>query len=68
MNPQMLVLGGGLVKDLQKLVLTEIEKGLKEYLAPEVQKGLKIRAAQLGSAAAALGAANLVLEHWRARN
>jgi glucokinase len=64
LNPDMLVLGGGLVADMQKLAIDEIEKGLCEYLVPEVRSCLKVRAAELGSEAVALGGANLVREHW----
>src|SRR5436190_3638004 len=62
LNPDMLVLGGGLLTDLRKLVMEELEGGLREYLVPEVSEALKMRAAELGSDAVALGAANLVFE------
>jgi glucokinase len=65
LNPDMLILGGGLLTEMRKLVMTEIEQGLREYLVPEISAVLKVRAAELGSEAVALGAANLVLEHWR---
>jgi glucokinase len=63
LNPDMLVLGGGLVAEMQQLALEEIEEGLREYLVPEVGACLKVRAAALGSDAVALGAANLVFQH-----
>jgi glucokinase len=63
LNPEMLVLGGGLVAEMQNLALEEIEQGLREYLVPEVSACLKVRAAALGSEAVALGGANLVFEH-----
>jgi glucokinase len=62
LNPDMLVLGGGLLTDMRKLAVSEIEKGLREYLVPEVGAVLKVRPARLGSEAVALGAANLVLD------
>jgi glucokinase len=62
MNPQVLVVGGGLMTELPKLVLEEIEKGMREYLIPEVSKELKIRPAKLGGQAVAVGAANEALE------
>src|SRR4051794_28092482 len=40
LNPQMLILGGGLMDALPKLVLPEIEAGVREYLMPEVSKEL----------------------------
>jgi len=60
--PDMLVLGGGLLTDMRKLVMEEIEEGLREYLVPEVSETLKVRAAELGSDAVALGAASLVFD------
>jgi glucokinase len=62
MNPQMLVLGGGLVDEMPKLVLEEIETGLREYLVPEVGEVLKVKAAKLKGAAVALGAAHKALK------
>jgi glucokinase len=58
MNPEMLVLGGGLVSQLSKLVITEIETGLRQYLTPEVSRAVKIRPAKLGGYAVATGAAH----------
>jgi glucokinase len=63
LNPDMIVLGGGLLAEMPKLALEEIEGGLREYLVPEVSACLKVRTAALGSDAVALGAANLVFEH-----
>jgi glucokinase len=61
MNPDMLVLGGGLVGQMARLVLEEIETGLREYLTPEVGKVLRIKTAKLGSNAVAIGAAHKAL-------
>ncbi len=58
MNPDMLVLGGGLVGEMTKLVVGEIEAGLRQYLIPEVGEVLKVRPAKLGSEAVAIGAAH----------
>ena len=58
MNPDMVVLGGGLVGEMPDLVLDEIESGMREYLAPEVDRAVKVRLAKLGSAVVALGAAH----------
>ena len=43
LNPDMVVLGGGLVNEMPELVLAEIERGLREYLVPEVSQVLKVR-------------------------
>jgi glucokinase len=59
LNPQMLVLGGGLMDELPKLVLAEVGAGLREYLVPEVAEVFKIKRARLGGYAVALGAADI---------
>jgi glucokinase len=62
LNPDMLVLGGGLVDEMPKIVLPELEAGLREYLVPEVGKALKVKASKLSGAAVALGAAHKALK------
>ena len=61
-NPEMLVLGGGLVGQMPKLVIGEIESGLRAYLTPEVSQALKIKPAKLGGQAVAVGAAHQALK------
>jgi glucokinase len=61
-NPEMLVLGGGLVVQMPKLVIGEIETGLREYLTPEVSQAVQIKPAKLGSQAVAIGAAHQALK------
>jgi glucokinase len=68
LNPEMLVLGGGLMDTMPRLVREELENGLREYLAPEVDKALKVEPAKLGGDAVALGAAHLAFEHLRGAN
>lgn len=62
MNPQMLLLGGGLTEEMPRLVVRAVESSLREYLVPEVAKQLKVKAAKHGNRAGALGAAKLALE------
>lgn len=62
LNPEMLVLGGGLVGQMPKLVIGEIETGLRQYLTPEVSRALRIRAAKLNAQAVAVGAAHQALK------
>jgi glucokinase len=62
MNPDMVVLGGGLVAQMTKLVVGEIENGLRKYLTPEVGKALRVRPAKLGGDAVAIGAAHRALK------
>jgi glucokinase len=64
LNPEMVVLGGGLMDEIPKLVMQETETGIREYLSPEVSSALKVRASRLGSYAVSLGAACVALEAW----
>jgi glucokinase len=58
LNPEMLVLGGGLVSQMPKLVVGELEAGVRQYLTPEVSKAVRIKPAKLGGHAVAIGAAH----------
>lgn len=58
MNPDMLVLGGGLMDQMAELVIEEIENGLRRYLIPEVSKAVRVKRAKLGGHAVAIGAAH----------
>ncbi|MGZ8939355.1 MAG: ROK family protein, partial [Limisphaerales bacterium] len=62
LNPEMLVLGGGLTEELPRLVVSGVERGLREYLTPEVSRKLKIRAAKFGNKAGVIGAARLTFK------
>jgi glucokinase len=62
LNPQMLVLGGGLTEELPRLVVSAVESGLRDYLVPEVSRKLTVKAAKYGNKAGALGAAKLAFE------
>jgi glucokinase len=61
LNPEMLVLSGGLVNEMPSLVQEELESGLREYLVPEVGKKLKVKKGKLAGNAVALGAAHKAL-------
>jgi glucokinase len=67
LNPEMVVLGGGLVGEMPKLVIREIKKGLCEYLSPEVEKFLTIRRAALQTHSVAIGAACEAFDEWSDR-
>lgn len=68
LNPEMVVLGGGLMDEMPKLVLSEVEAGLREHLMPEISKEVRVKPAKLHGAAVALGAAHRALQAWRRRN
>ncbi len=61
MNPEMVVLGGGLTDEMPKLVVTEVGDSLREHLVPEVAAAVKVKGAKLGGEAVAIGAAKLAL-------
>ncbi|HLH57316.1 MAG TPA: ROK family protein [Verrucomicrobiae bacterium] len=63
LNPEMVVLGGGLIDSFPLLAIQEFEGGLRKYLVPEVGKVVKVKPARLGKDAAALGAAYTVLKN-----
>jgi glucokinase len=62
LNPDMLVLGGGLTEQMPRLVVSAVENGLREYLLPEISKDLKVKAAKFGNTAGAIGAARLAFK------
>jgi len=62
LNPEMLVLGGGLLEEMPKLVMRELERGLRTHLVPEVGEVLQIKKAKLGGQAVAIGAALMALD------
>lgn len=61
LNPELVILGGGLLHAFPKLALKEFEMGLRQYLVPEVSEALKVKPAELGKKAAALGACCVAL-------
>jgi glucokinase len=65
LNPEMLVLGGGLTEEMPQLVRSEIHRGLRKYLPPEISRPLVIKMARFKNKAGALGAARLLLEGAR---
>jgi len=62
LNPEMLVLGGGLTEEMPKLVVAEVENGLREFLVPEVSKVLTVKPAKFANNAGAIGAAKLAFK------
>lgn len=61
LNPQLVVLGGGLMDEMPRLVLSEVEAGLREHLMPEISKEVTVKPAELHGSAVALGAAHRAL-------
>lgn len=57
LNPEVIVLGGGLIEALENTMFDLIEKEAKKYAMPGVAKGIKIFASHLGDKAGIYGAA-----------
>ena len=62
LNPDMIVLGGGLVEAMPALMRRQIEKGIKAHCAPKTAKTVKIRTAKLMALAGTVGAACLAID------
>jgi len=60
--PDVVVLGGGLVEAMPRLVLEEVRAGLKETAMASFLKQVKVREAKLGDDATTMGAAALAAE------
>ncbi len=63
MNPEMLVLGGGLTEQMPQLVRTEVEQALRSHLVPEVSKPLAVKLARFKNKAGAIGAARCAFDN-----
>ncbi len=62
LNPDVFVLGGGLVEELPALYRAEVEKALEEGVLPAFRGSYKVVIARLGDQATALGAAALAAD------
>lgn len=62
LNPELLVLGGGLMDELPRLVANELEDGLRKHLTPEVSGALEVKRAKLRGQAVAVGAGLLAFK------
>ncbi len=66
LNPEMIVLGGGVVEALDETFIKNIRKAAKKYALPDTLKNVQIVAAQLGDNAGVLGAAALARQRLAA--
>lgn len=62
MNPEMIVLGGGLAEEMPQLVRSEVNRGLQNYLPAEISRSLTVKVARFKNKSGALGAAHLMFE------
>jgi glucokinase len=65
LNPQMVVLGGGLADAMPALFLKEVGEGIRRNTIPEVRGSLKIAVSRLRDLAVAAGAAKMAWERLR---
>ncbi|MFC1477337.1 ROK family protein [candidate division KSB1 bacterium] len=63
LNPQMVVLGGGLVQTLGNVIVTKAVKAVKELAMPGTFESVEIVASSLGDDAPIVGGAALVKQH-----
>lgn len=66
LNPDMIVLGGGVVEALDDKFIDNIRKAAKKYALPDTLKGVQIVRAELGDDAGVLGAAALARQRLEA--
>jgi glucokinase len=64
MNPEILILGGGLTEEMPRLVQSEVEGGLREHLVSEVSRKLKVKTAKFKNRAGVFGAAKLAFRKF----
>ena len=57
LNPEVIVLGGGLVEAMPELILPEARNAANHFILPSFRNTFKIVSAQLGDDATASGAA-----------
>lgn len=66
LNPEMIVLGGGVVEALDDTFLDNIRNAAEKYALPNTLSGVRIVSAKLGDDAGILGAAALARQRFKA--
>jgi len=66
-NPDMVVLGGGLVEAMPELIRREVEKAVKAHASPLAASSVKVSVAKLHDHAGTVGAAKLAVDMFTAR-
>jgi glucokinase len=62
LNPETIVLGGGLVEAMPNIITQEVAAGIKSHATPEAQQGLQIVTAKLKNHAVTIGTAKLAVD------
>ena len=66
-NPDMVVLGGGLVEAMPDLIRREVEKAVKAHASPDAGSGVTVSVAKLHDHAGTVGAAKLAVDMFSGR-
>lgn len=64
LNPEMLVLGGGLVDAMPKIFLKEVKEAVRRHAVPDVRDALSVRLSELGPLVVAAGAAKAAWDRF----
>lgn len=64
LNPDMIVLGGGLVEAMPALMRRKIKNAIDAHCAPKAARALTVRVAELGDHAGTVGAASLAVDMY----
>ena len=67
-NPDMVVLGGGLVEAMPDLIRREVEKAVKAHASAAAASGVKVTVAKLHDHAGTVGAAKLAVDMFSGRS
>lgn len=62
LNPQMIVLGGGVVESMEEWIVPTAKETMRKYAMPPIVKSVKVVAAKCGDYAIVKGAAKLALD------
>ncbi len=66
-NPDMVVLGGGLVEAMPNLIRREVEKAVRAHASPGAAARVKVAVAELHDHAGTVGAAKLAVDMFSGR-
>ena len=64
LNPELIVLGGGVVESLGNVIVKEAASTMKNFAMPKPGAHVKVVAAQLGDHAIIKGAARMAYDHF----
>lgn len=67
LNPDFIVLGGGLVEAMPRLIRNEIARSIGSHASPKAAKAVKVVIARLGNHAGTIGAAALAVDMFSGR-